>query len=91
MLTDTSPDIQRLQLELAQSRSPAEKIAQVREMTHLVVTLSRRAIARANPTMTPQEVELRWVEIHYGRKLAIELRDYLKGLNPCNLSTPSPQ
>jgi hypothetical protein len=91
MLTDTSSDVQRLQMELARRKSPAEKIAQVREMTNLVVALSRRAIARVNPQMTPQEIELRWVEIHYGRKLAAELRDYLSRPKPCNLSTPLPQ
>jgi hypothetical protein len=78
-------------MELARPRSPAEKVAQVREMTDFVVTLSRRAIARANPAMTPQEVNLRWVEIHYGRSLAAELRDYLTDSNRCNLSTPSPR
>ena len=55
-MTDTDPEVQRVQMELARRKSPAEKIAQVREMTDLVVRLSRRAIARANPGMTIAEV-----------------------------------
>ena len=76
MLSDTPPDIQRLQIESARQRSPSEKIAQVRRMTDFVVRLSRRAIARANPGLSPEEVDLRWVEINYGRRLAAELRAY---------------
>ena len=75
MLSDTPRGIQRLQIELAQRMSPAEKIEQVRKMTDFVVRLSRRAIARANPELTEAEVNLRWVELSYGRKLASELRD----------------
>ena len=75
MLSDTHPDIQRLQIELARRMSPAEKIEQVRKMTDFVVRLSRRAIARANPELTGEEVDLRWVELCYGQKLAAELRE----------------
>jgi len=88
MLSDTDKRIQRLQLERANQATPAEKIAQVRRMTDRVVRLSRRAIARANPTFSEEEIGLRWVEIHYGRRLASELREYLKQRPPCNPSTP---
>ena len=88
MLSDTCKDIQSLQIELSRKSSPAEKIALVREMTDFVVRLSRRAIARANPGFSREEVNLRWVEINYGPKLATELRDYLKRRAPCNFSTP---
>ena len=91
MLTDTSPEVQQIRMELARSKSPAEKIAQVREMTNLVVTLSRRAIARTNPEMTPRKSRCARVEIHYGPKLAAELREYLRDSTQCNLSTPLPQ
>jgi hypothetical protein len=88
MLSDTSKDIQRLQIELSRKSSPAEKIAQVRRMTDFVVRLSRRAIERANPEFSREEIDLRWVEINYGPKLAAELRDDLRCRTPCNSSTP---
>jgi hypothetical protein len=78
MLTDTPPDVQRAQIELARRSTTAEKIAQVRRMTDSVVRLSRRAIARANPEFSAEEVDLRWVEIRYGPELGTELRKYLK-------------
>jgi hypothetical protein len=75
MLSDTHPSIQRLQIELAQRMTAAEKVAQVRRMTDFVVRLSRRAIARANPELSQQEVDLLWVELSYGRELAAGLRE----------------
>jgi hypothetical protein len=88
MLTDTDPDMRRRQIELTRQLTPAEKIAQVRQMTDCVVRLSRRAIARANPDLSREEVDLRWVEINYGSKLAGELRAYLEDRETCNPSTP---
>jgi hypothetical protein len=49
----------------------------MRSLTSMLVSLSRRGIARANPGISPREVELRWVEINYGKPLAEELRIYL--------------
>ncbi len=77
MLSDTSPEAERVQIELLRQATAAEKIAQMRSMTAMAVKLSRRAIARANPKLSSQEVDLKWVELHYGKKLARDLRNYL--------------
>lgn len=77
MLSDTSPDAERVQIELARRATAAEKIAQMRGLTDMAVRLSRRAIARANPHFSPREVNLMWVELHYGAQLADELRRHL--------------
>jgi hypothetical protein len=91
MLSDTHPDILRRQIEQARKLTRAEKITQVFEMTDFVMRLSRRAIARANPELSPQEVNLRWVEINYGPKLAAELRDDRRRRESCNIPKPLPQ
>ena len=49
MLSDTHPDVEKLQIELARQATGAQKVAQMRSLTSLVIGLSRRAIARANP------------------------------------------
>ncbi len=77
MLSDTSPEAERVQIELLRQATAAEKIAQMRSMTTMAVKLSRRAIARANPTLSAQEVDLKWVELHYGKQLGRDLRNYL--------------
>ncbi len=76
MLSDTSPEAQRVQIELLRQATAAEKIAQMRSMTAMAVKLSRRAIARANPTRSSQEVDLKWVELHYGKQLGRDFRHY---------------
>jgi len=88
MLSDTHSNILRLQIDLARQRRPAEKIAQVRRMTDCVARLARRAIARANPGLSREEVDLRWVEIHYGLELAAKLRNELRRRSSCNPSMP---
>ena len=87
MLTDTHPDIEKLQIDLARQATGAQKVAQMQSLTAMVIGLSRRAIARANPHLTPQEVELLWVELNYGKDLATRLRKYLKDRQPCNPPT----
>jgi hypothetical protein len=50
----------------------------MRSLTSLVIGLSRRAIARANPHLDHHEVDMLWVEINYGKDLAARLRNYLE-------------
>ena len=78
MFSDTTPEAEQVQIELLRKATVAEIIARVRSLSALAISLSRRAIARANPEMTPEEVNLKFVELHYGKRLAEELREYLK-------------
>jgi len=76
MFSDTHPDAERVQIELLRRQTGAQRIAKTRSLTSLAVRLSRRAIARANPGMTPREVEMRWVELNYGKTIANNLRTH---------------
>jgi len=78
MLSDTDPRAEQVQIELARRSTAAEKMTQVRALSDLVARLSRRAIARANPELSPAEVELKWVELQYGKPLAAALREYTR-------------
>ncbi|MGW8258342.1 MAG: hypothetical protein ACWGMZ_12720 [Thermoguttaceae bacterium] len=78
MLSDTHPDAERVQIELLRQASVAKRIALMRSLTSMLVTLSRKGIAELNPGISEQEQNLRWVEINYGKPLADELRIYLK-------------
>ena len=78
MLSDTHPDAERVTLELARRATGAQKIAQLRSHTALVIGLSRQAIARANPQLDQREVDMLWVEHAYGKDLATRLRHYLE-------------
>lgn len=77
MLSDTSPEAEKVQIELIRRMSVPERIAQVRSLTTLVINLSRRAIAEAHPELGPREVVLKWVELNYGKELAAGFREHL--------------
>jgi len=78
MLSDTSPEVERIHVELLRKAGNAERFARMCSLTATAITLSRRAIARAHPDLSPEEVDLKFVELHYGRKLATDLRRYLE-------------
>ena len=77
MLSDTSPDAEQVQIDLIRRASIAERMARMRSLTATATRLSRQAIAEANPQLSPREVDLTWMELHYGKELADELREYL--------------
>jgi hypothetical protein len=78
MFSDTHPDAEKVQIELLRKASTADRFALMCSLTATAISLSRRAIARANPDFTPQEVDLKFVELHYGKELAGRLRRYLE-------------
>ena len=78
MLSDTHADAEKAQIDLLRKASTNERFALMCSLTASAISLSRRAIARANPDLTPQEVDLKFVELHYGRELAGRLRRYLE-------------
>lgn len=76
MLSDTHPEAEKIQLDLLRNMTVAERLARAFALTNMAVGLSRRAIARANPHLAPPEVDLVWVELHYGSELAAGLRNH---------------
>jgi hypothetical protein len=49
----------------------------MRALSACVVRLARAGIRRANPDLTERELQLLFVEVHYGRELAERLREFL--------------
>ena len=54
----------------------------VRSLSRTTTYLSRRAIRRANPLLTQQELNLAFVANHYGKNLAGRLRSYMERRQP---------
>ena len=79
---DTAPQAEKVQIELIRQSSIARRISMVRSLSRTAMFLSRRAIWRANPSLNEREVDLLFVELHYGEDLAQRLRSYMesKGL-----------
>ena len=78
MLSDTSPEAEKVQIELIRRCSVAERFAKVRSLTARTFGLSKRAIARANPDLSPQELQIKFIELHYGKNLADRVERHQK-------------
>jgi hypothetical protein len=88
MLSDTSPEAERVQLDLIRKMTIAERLARASAWTRMAVKLSRQGIARANPGLDDRELAVLWVENQYGRDLAARLREYLRDGAPCKTTMP---
>lgn len=88
MVSDTSPEAEKVQIEILRRMSIAQRLGRVREWTRTLVHLSREGLARANPGLDARELDLLWVEHQYGRDLAGSLREYLEKRPPCKATTP---
>ncbi len=77
--TDTTDDAAAVQLELIRKMAPSERAMKAIRMTTRLIRESKEAIRLNNPGFTKQEVELAFIELHYGGELASAVRAYLKG------------
>ena len=75
---DTDSQAEKVQIELIRQSSVAKRISMVRSLSRTAMFLSRRAIRRANPSLSKREVDLLFVELHYGKDLAERLRSYIE-------------
>jgi hypothetical protein len=75
-LSDTDPKTEEFQISLLRDASETERLALALSLSHTVIQLSKRAIARANPGMSKRELDIAFVELHYGKELAEKLRVY---------------
>lgn len=88
MFSDTSPQAEKVQIDLLRRMSVAQRLGLMRKWTRTLVHLSRQGLARANPGLDDRELDLLWVENQYGRDLAVRLREYLEKRPPCKATTP---
>lgn len=79
---DTTPQAEKVQIELIRKSSVSMRISRVRSLSQTVIFLSRRAIRCANPSLSEREVDIVFVELHYGKDIAERLRLYLERKRP---------
>lgn len=77
MPTDTHPDMEKAHLEILAKAPVSGRMGLALSLSRTVIGLSRRAIARAHPGAGEREQDLLFVEYHYGRRLAEDVRKYL--------------
>ena len=67
---DTSPEMERVQIELIRKASPAKLFGLVRSMSQTMMQASRENIRRLHPDANKEELTLIFVELYYGKELA---------------------
>ena len=76
--TDTQPAAEGVQLELLRRASVARRAALARSLSATALQLSRRAVERARPDASANELAVEWVRLCYGPALADGLRQRLQ-------------
>ena len=71
---DTTADAERVQVMLLQAAPVARRLHAAFSLSATVIGAARRALARAQPSLSRREQHLRFVELHYGREIAAGLR-----------------
>lgn len=79
---DTTPDAERVQVDLLRAAPVARRLHLALQLTATVVGAARRALARSQPHASPRELDLRFVELHYGAEIAAGLRADLERRGP---------
>lgn len=75
---DTDSNAEAAWIALLREATPARKFAQVRSLSEVTLSLSRRAIARRNAHLREAELQALLVHHLYGAELADRFREYLK-------------
>jgi len=79
---DTSPEAERVQIELLRQAGPARRFALARSLSQTTMQLARGAIRRRYPEASEEEVGLIFVALHYGPELAEQVRTHLARRQP---------
>lgn len=76
--SDTNPLFEKKLIELLWQQSISERLSRTKSLTTFTLNLSRRAIARANPKKNKLELDLLFVEYHYGTELANKVKNFIQ-------------
>lgn len=77
---DTHPDVERVQIELLRKATVAHRFRLVRSLSQTAIQLAWRAIERANPGASRDELAVIFVTVHHGEELGNRLREHLAKL-----------
>jgi len=75
--SDTRPNTEKELISLMRKASTAKKFAQIRSISQTTIQLSKRAIARANQGLSEEQIDLRFITLHYGEELGKRVKKYL--------------
>ena len=71
---DTSVEAERVQIDLLRKAPVSRRLHLAWSLSATVISVARRALARAQPRASQQDLDLWFVELNYGPDLAAALR-----------------
>lgn len=74
---DTGIGAERVQISLIRRKNFSQKLSQVLLLSQTAIQLSKRAIKRANKDLDTSEIDLLFINYHYGKDLAERVQKYL--------------
>jgi vacuolar-type H+-ATPase subunit F/Vma7 len=74
---DTHPKIEKTLISLFRNQSISKKLSHVRSLSKTTIQLSKRAIAKANKNISDEQINLLFINYHYGKELAEKVEKYL--------------
>jgi hypothetical protein len=74
---DTRPSAARQQIAWMREAGPTRRFLAAQSLSRSVIELSRRALRRRNPGASDDELDLLFVELHYGADLARRMREHV--------------
>jgi len=75
--SDTSPETERVLIELLQKASPAKRFAMMAAWSEFITEVAKQGIRRDHPEADEQEVALILLARQHGQELADKVRVYL--------------
>lgn len=75
---DTHPKTEKVLISLLRNKSLAKKLSIIFSMSQTAIQLSKRAIAKSNPSLNDAQINLLFINYHYGKELAERVETYLK-------------
>ena len=79
---DTYPETERVLISLIRKASISKKLSQILSLSQTIIQLSKRAITRANKNLDADQINLLFINYHYGKDLAEQVKKYIaKGHN----------
>jgi hypothetical protein len=75
---DTTPEAERELVARIRTEPVARRLHRAVGLSATVIGAARRALARARPHASKRELDLWFVELHYGREVADGLREDLE-------------
>jgi hypothetical protein len=74
---DTSPEAERVQIELIRKASPAKRFAIMEAWSQFLIEANKQSVRRNHPDLGEEEIGLIFVANNYGQALADRLRSDL--------------